>query len=135
MTPSEYYEKFKDLLVIAEWLGTNIGKHPDRIEEELKKVAKDPNNPTNDEHKKATEWVKERYLAITFPVNSHPKRCARLLVHFENEYTWGSNKFPKTIVSAYEFIMNNIKEKYSDTHINEGIMMYNERDKGGRGQG
>jgi len=54
MTPSDYYEQCKDLLAIAEHLGTNIGEQPARIKEELKTLAKDPDKLTNNEHKRAT---------------------------------------------------------------------------------
>jgi len=45
---------------------SSLGDHLTRIKDELKTLAKDPDILTNDEHKRAMEQVRERYLAMTF---------------------------------------------------------------------
>jgi hypothetical protein len=39
---NEYYEKFKDLVTIAERLGSDIGAHSDRLDGILEEIAADP---------------------------------------------------------------------------------------------
>jgi len=120
----------------VEWLGTNLGEHTNQIKEELRMVVKDSNHPTDDKHKQATKWVKERYLAILFLANSDPKKYAGLLLNFKNEYTLGTNKFPVTIVSTYEYIVNYKKEKTTPIPCSDdGLELYSDHDDSNAGWG
>jgi hypothetical protein len=67
---NEYYDKFKDLVSIAERLGSNIGVQPDRVQAILQQIAADPDIPTEQERAQAREQAKDEYLAVMFLTNS-----------------------------------------------------------------
>jgi hypothetical protein len=67
---NEYYKRFKDLVTNAEWLGSVIGIHPDRVETILERIALDSDNPTETEKEQALDQCKDQYLAVMFLVNS-----------------------------------------------------------------
>jgi hypothetical protein len=69
---NDYYKKFKDLVTIAERLGSNIGAHSDRVSLALQDVAVDPDMPMEEEMERAKERAKDEYLvAVMFLVNSN----------------------------------------------------------------
>ena len=52
--------------------------------------------------KDAKEW----YCAIKFPLGSNCCRCGRLIEDLEDQFLYGSEKYTKTLVVAYNLIRN-----------------------------
>jgi hypothetical protein len=70
LADNEYYDKFKDLVSIAERLGSDIGAQTDRVNTILQSIAADPDIPTELERRQAHEQAKDEYLAVMFLMNS-----------------------------------------------------------------
>jgi hypothetical protein len=70
LTDNEYYDKFKDLVSIAERLGSDIGAQTDRVNTILQLIAADPDILTELERHQAHEQAKDEYLAVMFLMNS-----------------------------------------------------------------
>jgi hypothetical protein len=49
LADNEYYDKFRDLVSITEWLGSNIGIQSDQVQTILQQIAADPDIPTEPE--------------------------------------------------------------------------------------
>ena len=73
LADNEYYDKFKDLVTIAERLGSNIGAQEERVNAILQQIAADPDMPTEAERTQASDQAKDRYLAVMFLMNSDKK--------------------------------------------------------------
>jgi hypothetical protein len=61
---------------------------------------------TSVEKERAKTQAKDRYLAVLFLVNCDQRRYGGLLRDIENEYTRGTNTYPLTLSSAYDYIVN-----------------------------
>ena len=142
---NEYYEKFKDLVTIAERLGSDIGAHSDRVDATLEEIAADPDVPTDAEREQARERAKDQFLAVMFLMNSDRNRYGSLVRDIENEYTRGSDTYPATLSAAYDYIVNYRPDNRSSAHNPDegGLSYYTEdndntgrgRSRGGRGTG
>lgn len=140
---NEYYDKFKDLVTIAERLGSNIGAQTDQVEAILQTIAADPDMPTEAERAQAQDQAKDQYLAVMFLVNSDKKQYGGLIRDIENEYTRGSDTYPTTLSAAYDYIVNYRADRTHQGEIDEGRLAFYTRDendpssrgRGGRGRG
>jgi hypothetical protein len=103
---NDYYEKFKDLVTIAERLGSDIGVHHDRLRTIVQDTALDPDFPTDVELERAKEKAKDEYLAVMFLMNSDANRFGDLVRGIENDYTRGSDTYPTTLSAAYDYLVN-----------------------------
>lgn len=59
LADNEYYDKFKDLVSIVEWLGSNLEVQNGRVETILQEIAADPDIPTAQERAQARERAKD----------------------------------------------------------------------------
>ena len=143
LADNEYYDKFKDLVSIAERLGSNIGAQADRVNAILQEIAADPDIPTEPERRQAREQAKDEYLAVMFLVNSDRQCYGSLVRDIENEYTRGADTYPMTLSTAYDYIVNYRPAK-SSSNVDEGGLAFYTRDGddssgrgcgGGRGRG
>ncbi len=111
---------------IAEWLGSNIGIQSDRVQTILQQIVADPDIPMEAERAQACEQAKDVYLAMMFLVNSD-RQCYGGLIHdIKNEYTRGSDTYPTTLSTAYDYIVNYRLAKTHDNNIDEqgGVAFY-----------
>jgi hypothetical protein len=83
----------KDLVTIAECLGSDIGAHSDCVNLFLQDIAVDPDMPMEEEMERAKERAKDEYLAVMFLVNSDLNRYGDLVHGIENDYTRGSDTY------------------------------------------
>jgi hypothetical protein len=135
---NKYYEKFKDLVTNAERPGSDIGAHADRTDGILDEIAADPDVPTNGEREQARDQAKDQFLAVMFLVNSDGEWYGSLVRDIENEYTRGSDTYPTTLSTAYDYLVNYRVDKTSNTHDPDesGLSYYTEDDSGlGAGRG
>jgi hypothetical protein len=135
LADNEYYNKFKDLVSIAERLGSNIGVQPDRVQAILEEIAVDRDLPMEWERAQASEQAKDEYLAVMFLMNSDRQHYGNLIRDIENEYTRGSDTYPATLsTTAYDYIVNYRPANRSRTNNEGGLSFYNEdEDTLGRG--
>jgi len=47
MLNHDYYEKFKDNIMTAEWLGSQLGEHNTQIQRIIQQICVDPTQPTD----------------------------------------------------------------------------------------
>jgi heptaprenylglyceryl phosphate synthase len=94
---NKYYNKFKDLVSIAKWLGSNLGVQNALVETILEEIAADPDIPMVQERAQARVRAKDEYLAVMFLVNSDSQQYGALVCNIKNEYTRGSNTYPATL--------------------------------------
>jgi hypothetical protein len=141
---NEYYDKFKDLVANAERLGSDMGAHSARVEAILQEVAVDPDMPTAAETTQARERAKDEFLAVMFIMNCDRRRYGTLVRDIENEFTRGTNTYPTTLNTAYDYIVNFRGDGQGGSNPDEGVAFYTDdnneasgRDggRGGRGAG
>lgn len=82
-----------------------IGVVPSILETTLKAMEAegtiaDADNPTQADLKKATEKVREEYLAALFLSGANSARYESLREHLSNLYAMGDDKYPKTVVAC-----------------------------------
>ena len=123
-----YYEKFKDLLQTTESLGSEIGCQHDRIYAQLKKIAVDLDNPTDEETETARLQAKDRYLGILFLVNSDQRRYGSLIRDIENQHTRGTNGYPDTLSVAYDYLVNFRRERKHVGNDDGGLAFFADED-------
>jgi hypothetical protein len=79
MPNHEYYDRFKDLVASADWLGAKVGVLPNQVKVELANIAIDADNPTDEECEQAEAMVQDWYLAVVFLLNSDLQRYGGLI--------------------------------------------------------
>jgi hypothetical protein len=127
MPNAKFLETFQTLTSVITECGGEIGHNPAGILAALKEKGGGPVSATPDEIAVAKATAKERYLAVAMLSAADNSRYSRLNEDLENEYTKGSNHYPKTITEAYKLIVNYRQAKpsgrlYSDT---EGVAFAN----------
>jgi hypothetical protein len=90
-------------------------------------MAIDPVNPTVAETANATSVAKDRFLAISFLLNSDHQRYGALMRDIENEHTRGTNTYPQTLTGAYDYLVNYKPARVSNNDANDGgLAFYND---------
>ena len=104
-----YLEKFQALIDMLEDIWRRIGNNTSLIYSVCHQYGLTPstmntlNEATKTRFKKdAKEW----YYAIKFPLGSNCCRCGRLIEDLEDQFLYGSEKYTKTLVVAYNLIRN-----------------------------
>jgi len=72
--------------------------------------------------KAAEKMVLEKFLAYSFIAGADKVRFGNVLVYLENEFVAGSDKFPKDLTAAHNYL-ENIKHAtvYTDNSANDGV--------------
>lgn len=129
LADNEYYDKFKDLVSIVEWLGSNLEVQNGWVETILQEIAADPDIPTAQERAQARERAKDEYLAVMFLVKSDSQRYGALIHDIKNKFTRGSDTCQAMISAAYGYIVNYHPAKGPRTCNDDGrLAFYNEGD-------
>jgi len=100
MSLDDYYVKFKQLVANAERCRTIV------LNRILAEIATDPANPTDEEMAKLNETFKERYSAVLFLYNSDRTKHGKLIRDLENDYVFGRDSYPKTLMDAYRYMVD-----------------------------
>ena len=102
-----YLETFRNLVEVIEHCGGDIGTDEGLIDRRLTN-----SNPpltrmtaTDAQLEAAERYCKEAYLACAFLLGSDRNRYGKLLEDLENDFTQGSDRYPKTVVDAYNLLM------------------------------
>ena len=104
---NKYYDKFKDLMMNAKCLGSNIiGVHPDQVETILVSIAADATAPTAAECEQAKGVTRDQFLAVMFLMNCDQNCYGTLIRDIENKYTHSTDIYPTSLSAAYDYIIN-----------------------------
>jgi hypothetical protein len=106
MTNAKFLETFQTLVSVITECGGEIGHNPRGIIRALKEKGGGLASATPKELDEAKATAKERYLAVAMLSACDNSRCNRLSEELENDYTKGSNHYPKTVTEAYNLIVN-----------------------------
>ena len=81
----------------------------------------DPQNFTNDEFNRAYEVVKEEHMAMCFLYGADRGRYGELMRGFENSYTEGHDRYPKTLTDTYNIMVKyKADPKYTQQLLDDG---------------
>jgi hypothetical protein len=152
MTCQHYLEKFKNAVQVTEHCGGDIGVDNGLVNATLASALPPimRSNATAAQVIAAEEYSHEQYLTCLFILGSDRGRYAILIEDLENEFTQKVDKWPKTLIDAYSFLVywkkKNImrmmgtgsdgvafanvedEEEYSQAHVNS-------KEGGGSGRG
>ena len=103
MTNSTYLEKFKELMGMLEHFGIELGMERTRIED---KLDVDYDSASDEELELARLTAKQEYFAVLFIRHADNKRYGSLLADLENSQTRGVDQYPKTMTTAYDYLIN-----------------------------
>ena len=108
MSNSDYLCEFKALVTTVQQLGGELGVEASRVREQLdnNKTIMDANNLSEAEQTCARNAACEAFLAVDFLAKSDMKRFGSLLAELENSYTWGVDRYPITLASSFDMVVN-----------------------------
>jgi hypothetical protein len=125
MSNHDDYERFKDNVTTLERLGGEIGCQAERIKALIEASSSSSSSlVTSVGRERAKTQAKDRYLAVLFLINCDQRRYGSLLRDIENEYTRGTNTYPLTLNSAYDYVVNYRPDRYSQNGNDEGGMAF-----------
>jgi hypothetical protein len=100
----QYYESFVNTVEVIEHCGGDIGVDRSLVAEML--GGRDRAIASASVIVSAEHDAKDKYLACAFILGSDKTRYGRLLEDLENSYTQGVDKYPKSMVDAYNLLVN-----------------------------
>jgi len=106
MSCHDYYEKYKDIIMTALHLGSDLGSTRKYIEDVLKDKAADPDKPTNTKFKHAIATSHNWYIVMSLLLHSDPKQYSGMVHDVESFYTFGNDIYPETLDEAYDYLVN-----------------------------
>jgi hypothetical protein len=127
MTKAKFLETFQTLVSVITECGGEIGHHPRGILRALKEKGGGISSATPKEFDEAKATAKEGYLAVAMLSVCDASRYNKLSEEIKNDYTKGSNHYPKTVTEAYNLIVDYRQSKpagriYNDS---EGVAFTN----------
>jgi hypothetical protein len=127
MINTKFLKAFQTLISVITECGGEIGHNPRGILTALKEKGGGLASATPKELDEAKIMAKKRYLAVTMLSACDNSRYNRLSEELENDYTKGSNHYPKTAMEAYNLIVNYRQSKPSRRIYNdsEGVAFVN----------
>jgi hypothetical protein len=127
MTNTKFLETFQTLVSVITECGGEIGHNPRGVLTELKEKGGGLASATPKELDEAKATTNERYLAVAMISAYDNSRYIKLSEELENDYTKGSNHYPKTVTEAYNLIVNYQQSKPSGRIYNdsEGVAFIN----------
>ena len=136
MTNATYLEKFKELTEIMEHFGYNLGATEETLVNIVQQSAVDPLNPTEAELQDAKKVAKERFYAVMFLRHADRRRYGNMMADLENSHTRGTDEYPKTMTSAYDYLVNYRAHKHTNpSTTSDGVAYFsNERQVREEGQ-
>lgn len=104
-TVAQYYDTFKNTLDVLEAQGGSIGDD-DGIRRYVAKTKKiDFDAASEDELVTIVSEARDMYLAVAFLSGADRGRYQDLMTDLENNFAQGFNKYPSTLVEAYELLV------------------------------
>jgi hypothetical protein len=103
---NEYYQRFKNQINVVEHCGARMGEHPEGIKEMLSEMGLTTSVATPEQLAVSKEVSREGYLACAFILGADRKRYGKLVEDTENAHVQKDNKWPKTLVEAYNLLVH-----------------------------
>ena len=136
MSDADYPDKSKDNVSVLKQFRSNIGAHGTIHDNIARDTTVNKNIPsTSQEINTATKRAREQYLAIMFLFGNDKQQYGTMLRSLENNYIWGMDTYPPTLVAVYEYLVN-YKQEHNQTKTEKtGLAFYNRQEDGpGEGQ-
>jgi hypothetical protein len=106
MPNTKFLEAFQNIMSVIEEYGGEIRYDPGAIKTTLEGKGIDPEDTNDNEMEVATKTVKERHLTVTMLSSVNKSRYEELTEELENDYTKGSNLYPKMVTEAYNHVIH-----------------------------
>jgi hypothetical protein len=100
----DHYERFKNQVQVVEHCGGSIEVHEVVVDKRLRATSLTRATATEAQIDRVESLVKDEYLACAFLLGSDKKRFGKLIEDLENDYMQKNDKFPKTLVDAYNLL-------------------------------
>eukprot|EP00957_Ditylum_brightwellii_P162877 12403302-Ditylum_brightwellii.AAC.1 len=126
MTLEAYLDEFNNQKDVVGQCGGDIGIHPGLMENALRNMNIDPDDPNNystDDLKEAHRNAKEAYLAFVFLSNANKAKFALLLRELANSNLRGSDNYPHTVTEAHKLLVGWEEKEYNDSSNEEGKVL------------
>jgi hypothetical protein len=139
MDNATYLWTFQSHIEVIDHLSGVFGMHIPYIQTKIQNAGGDPDNVVL--WSQTQNEVKEEFVAKYLLLNSDPKRYAGLIASIQNDFISGQDKYPKTLIKAYDMIVNYVNaHKLGGVDLQEqGMSFYqdddNEHQRRGRGCG
>jgi hypothetical protein len=132
---NDYYNRFKDKMATALQLGSSLGANSHHVNNILADNALDTASPTSTELATATEKAQDKYFTTLFLWNSDKRRYGSLVHDIMNEFTRDRDTYPRTLTSAYDYIVNYRGDRVHNGLDSDegGLALYSESQDGGSG--
>ena len=124
MSNARYLERFKELVEIVDHFGIPLGAAEDTLVAIIQETANDPLDPTEEEMRDAKKIANERFYSIMFLRHADRARYGNLVADLENAFTRGNDEFPKTMTSAFDYLINYRPYKSAGTSKNTDGMTF-----------
>ena len=108
---SEYRKRFVAATEVLEYINVKLKKALVGLTDMVLKVARKSRDmshciATKEEIEESDTKALKKFLAYRFIGTADKARYANLSVYLENEFVAGSDKFPKDVTAAYNFLDN-----------------------------
>jgi hypothetical protein len=128
-TASTYLEQYQNIDDVIEHSGGSIGNDPGILEALAKKKGADTAVIAATDLALLQKEDQEQYLTAAFLLGADRARYGRLIEGLENDYLQGQDRYPKTITSAFNLLIN---WKQGNTRtmepLNKGVSFHNGAD-------
>ena len=121
---AHYLEQFNNRVDILERCGAALGEDPGTMRKVFEQEGIDPLTTDEEELQQVRSIAREWYLALAFLMGADHTRFGRLLETYENDFTQGVDRYPRTRTNAFN-ILANYKEDERNylrvTRSNDGV--------------
>ena len=121
---AHYLEQFNNRVDILERCGAAPGEDPGTMRKVFEQEGIDPLTTDEGELQQVRNSAREWYLALAFLMGADRTRFGRLLEAYENDFTQGVDRYPRTRTDAFN-ILANYKEDERNylrvTRSNDGV--------------
>jgi hypothetical protein len=105
MTCPTYLQRFNNHVDVVNHCGGDLGVHSSRVVEILSRNGTSV-NPSDPQLLSAQTEAQDEYLATAFLLSSDRKGFGKLIEDLENDFIRGVDKYPKTLVAAYNLLVH-----------------------------
>ena len=103
MRDEVFHEEYKAYYEVLTQPGGRLGAHPQMILDQLDKMGVTPTDPgaIMDTYVEAMELAEHEFVACHYLRKLKVKRHGGLTTHLQNQFTLGTDLYPKTLTAAY----------------------------------
>jgi Reverse transcriptase (RNA-dependent DNA polymerase)/Zinc knuckle len=118
-TNQAYLDRFTNVVAVVEQTGGELGHNPGVERFLANERGLDYDVMDADDAAAVRDDAKELFLATIFLLNADRRRYKELQLVTQNDYTRGTNKYPRTMVGAYE-LLNGYTSMYRGPNLPRG---------------